>query len=247
MGAAPVDAVAGLAAGEILLGASGSRFEQIGDVDLGHRLDLPPAGGAPSVRRQRRPEPVQNVGELVVGSSSANVRRSPKGPPPQQATVLGEQQPILPPGPLDQLVVIGVIAVRGVHAEQPQPPGQRAEVHVQQQPRRAVQRLRPRVSTSTTSVGSGRQAAGTVWPATRSVPTSVSGTPTLCTTWPSEAVGAAATSTTAARHLAKSRKRSCGATSSRTMPSPISPWCVFRTAAAARFMARVGASILVER
>src|SRR5262249_35629553 len=47
VGAVPVDAVAGLAAGEVSLGAAGAGLEQVDDVGLRYRLELAAAGGAP--------------------------------------------------------------------------------------------------------------------------------------------------------------------------------------------------------
>jgi hypothetical protein len=79
-------------------------------------------------------------------SASWSSGRPAQGSPPEQATVLGEEEPVLPAGLLDEIGVGGVVAVRGVHTEQPQPPGERAEMDVEQQLGRAVQRLRSRAS-----------------------------------------------------------------------------------------------------
>ena len=145
MGAPPVDPVAGLAAREVLLGAPCARLQPVEHLGLRHGLQHPAASGAPRVGGQRQPEPVEDVGELVVGAAAAHVGRAPQGTPSQQAAVLGQQQPVLTSRLLDQLVVVGVVAVRRVHPQQPQPATERTQVHVEQQPRRPAQRLRPRV------------------------------------------------------------------------------------------------------
>jgi hypothetical protein len=71
-----------------------------------------------------------------------DVGASPQRAAHEQATVLGEQDAALPPCPLDEVGVVGIVAVRGVDAQQPQPPGERPEVDIEQEAGAARQALR---------------------------------------------------------------------------------------------------------
>ena len=78
----------------------------------------------------------------AVGCSAADVGAEPQRAAAEQAAVLGEQHAALGAGLLDQGVVVAVVGVGGVDPGQPESAGQRAQVHVEHEPRRG-QRLRP--------------------------------------------------------------------------------------------------------
>jgi hypothetical protein len=81
---------------------------------------------------------------LLVGAAAAYVRPEPQRPAAEQAPVLGEQHPALGVGLRDQRVVVEVVGVGGVHAEQSQTPRQRAEMDVEDEARRPRRKpLRP--------------------------------------------------------------------------------------------------------
>lgn len=142
--AAPVDAGAGGALHEPLLRTARARLQPVGDVALVDVVHGRPARGAAGVRRERQLEAVEHVGELVVRVAAAHERGAAQRAAAQQAPVLGEQEPVVGRGLRDEGVVAGVVVPGHVDAEQAQAPGERAEVHVEQQPRRPVERLRAR-------------------------------------------------------------------------------------------------------
>jgi hypothetical protein len=140
--ASPVHAAAAGAAGERVIGAPGAGLQEGFDVRLGHRLQRAVARGAASPRGQRRREPVEYVAQLVIRVIAAHVGAQPQPAPAQQPAIPGEQGPVPGVRLLDEGVVVAVVSVGGVDAEQPQPAGERAQVHVQQEPCLG-ERLRP--------------------------------------------------------------------------------------------------------
>jgi hypothetical protein len=82
---------------------------------------------------QRRPEPPENVGQLVIGVRPAHESGPAQRPTHQEPAVSAEQDPLLAPGPLDELIIVSGRVVRRVDAEQAKPACQRAEVYVQQE------------------------------------------------------------------------------------------------------------------
>ncbi|MDQ1482987.1 MAG: hypothetical protein QOF35_1063 [Actinomycetota bacterium] len=83
-------------------------------------------------------EPLQDVGQLVVGVLSPNERGPAQGSTHQQSPVLGKQHSVPPLGPLDQLVIVSVLVIRRIDTEQSKPAGQGAEVHIQEEESRTV-------------------------------------------------------------------------------------------------------------
>jgi hypothetical protein len=127
---------AGGAAGEVVVRTASPGLKQVRHLVLGHRSHLPVAGRAPGPGHQWRGEPLEDVGELFVGAAAADVCPEPQRPATEQTSVLGEQHTALGVGLRDQRVVVEVIGVGGIHTEQPQPPGQRAEMDVEDETRR---------------------------------------------------------------------------------------------------------------
>jgi len=139
----PVDVAAGPAPGESLLRAQRPRFKLVGHLSLRNRAQRSSAGQAQAPRLQRRAEPLDEVGQLGVGVLTAHESGTAQRLAHQQAPVSAEQHSVLTSGPLDEMVVISVLVVRRVDAQEPKPAGQRAEVHVQQEERRPLQGLGP--------------------------------------------------------------------------------------------------------
>ena len=88
-------------------------------------------------------EPFDDVGQLLVRVLSAYESGSPQRPTHQQAPVSAEQHSILMVSLLDEVFIGGVFSVSGIDAQQPKPAGQGAQMYVQQEARRPLQRLRP--------------------------------------------------------------------------------------------------------
>jgi hypothetical protein len=106
------------------------------DVRLAGRREQAVARYAPGPRRKRRGEPVQDIAKLVISFRAAYVGTEPQAPAAEQAAVLGQQHSPARVGRLDQRVVIGVVGVRGIHADQSQPAGQLAQVDIEDEPGR---------------------------------------------------------------------------------------------------------------
>lgn len=129
---------------ELVVRAAGARLEPVEHRLLVDRVECPVAPRAAGVGRQRRREAVEDVAQLLRRLGTAHVRAGVQRASAQQSPVPGEQRPRLGVGERDELVVLRVVAVGGVHAEQAQAPGQDAQVHVEQQTRRGGgQRLGP--------------------------------------------------------------------------------------------------------
>jgi hypothetical protein len=73
----------------------------------------------------------------------AHEGRPAQAPAHQQAPVSAEEHSVLSSGLLDEVVVVSVVFVRRVDAQEPEPAGERAEVNVQQEERWPLQRLGP--------------------------------------------------------------------------------------------------------
>jgi hypothetical protein len=132
--AAPVDPAAGRAAGKHLVRAASTRPQLVLDVGLAGRFEYAVTGRAPSPRRQRRSEPAEHVPELLIRDRAAHVRAQPQLPAAQQPAVLGQQDPAAGVRPVDQCVVVQVVPVRGVDADQSHPASQRPQMHVEDEP-----------------------------------------------------------------------------------------------------------------
>src|SRR5262249_16766335 len=184
--AAPVPRAAGAAARERLAGAPGAGLQQRLHLGLGDRAQQAVAGGAPGPGGQQRREPVQYVGGLVIGGCAVHVGTQPQGAPAQQPAVLGQQDPPPGVGVLDHGVVAGLIGIRGLPPAPP-PRGRGAGSSVPRGASRMTRAPRPSrgrspAPPSTTPPPPGRSRGGTGRPLTTSRPTSVSGTPSDCTT-----------------------------------------------------------------
>jgi len=134
----PVDVPAGLAPGELVLRAQRPLLKLVCHLSLRNRREDSSAGQAEAPRRQGWPEPFDDVGQLVVGVLTAHKGSTAQGPTHQKAPVSAEQHPILTSGLLDEMVIVSVLVVCRLDAQEPKPAGQRAEVHIQQEERRAV-------------------------------------------------------------------------------------------------------------
>jgi hypothetical protein len=124
------------APGEHLIAPPRSRQQLRVDIGLADRDQRPVARHAPGPRRQRRREPVQHVGELLIGPCAAYVGAEPQTPPAQQPAVLRQQHAALGAGLRDQRVVVSVVGIGAVEADQAQAPRHRAEMYVQDEPGR---------------------------------------------------------------------------------------------------------------
>jgi hypothetical protein len=134
--ALPVDPAALPAPGERVVAAARPGLEPVLDLLLGDRSELAVARGAPGPGRQRRPEPVEQIAELLVGTGAAYEGTEPQLPAAEQPPILGEQHPPLRVGHLDEGVVIEIVAVRRIDADKPQPASDGAQVHIEEKPRR---------------------------------------------------------------------------------------------------------------
>lgn len=139
---APVHPVAYDALGEDVVGALGAALDPPAYALLGGRGQLAVAGAAPGPGREVGGEPAQYVAELFVGLVAVDVCPGPQLAPSQQAPVPGQQNaPVLCRVPGEGGVPDVLAEVRAVHAEQPQPPCQRAEMDVEQEAERGAGHL----------------------------------------------------------------------------------------------------------
>ena len=189
MGAVPVDPAAGVAPGEVVVGAPGARLQPVGDLLLGHRRQAAAARGAAGQRRQRGSEPREDVGELVVGTAAAHQGAGPERPPHEQAAVLGEQTgPPRPPGPRARGPRRRSTTPRRARAAACGGPGCRVRRPGGSRRPPPAAAGGPRV-TSIVLPGRARAVTGAGPPSSRRPPASVSGTPAACTRWPTVASG----------------------------------------------------------
>jgi hypothetical protein len=142
MRAAPVHAAAFCAPGEFLVRPPCARQQLRGDFLLWRPAKFAVADDAPRPRLQDRREPVNHIGQLFVSALAADVRPEPEPSAPEQPAVLCQQHPPTGVSEFDEGVIVEVVGVRGVQADEPHPARQGAEVHIQQEPR-LRQRLRP--------------------------------------------------------------------------------------------------------
>src|ERR1035437_5621915 len=98
----PVDMVAGLASGELMLCAHGPWFKAVGHLSLRNLHQLSSAGKAQGPRPQGRPEPLDDIGQLVVGVLPAHESCAAQCPTHQQAPISAEQNAVLTSGPPPQ-------------------------------------------------------------------------------------------------------------------------------------------------
>jgi hypothetical protein len=157
--AAPVHAAAATAFREQLIGAPRARLQARLDRSLRSGDKQSVACGAASPRRQRRSEPRQDIGELIIRPRPAHVSAHAQLALAQQPTILRQQHPLTGVGLVDQYLVSCVVGVCSVDADQPQPPRQRAEVNVQDEPGNAGP-LRPIDRIHLDEVATGGAVAG---------------------------------------------------------------------------------------
>lgn len=178
--ASPVDAIASAATGEVVVRPPRPRPERVRDVLLADRMQDPVAGRTPREGLQRRAETIEYVAHLVLGPGAADIGTMADRAPAQEPSVLRQQDPPLVGSLGRQLVIVGVVAVARIDAEQPQAAGRRAEAHVEQEAGRRGRRCRrPAYGEDVRHVaGPGPVRRRSRFPVDGEEPTSVSGMPT---------------------------------------------------------------------
>jgi hypothetical protein len=126
-----------------MLCAQGPWFKAFCHLSLWNRHQRSSAGKAQGPRRQGRPEPLDDIGQLVVGVLPAHESCAAQCPTHQQAPISAEQNAVLTSGLPHKIVIASVSVVGRVHTEEPKLAGKRSEVHVQQEERWPLQGLRP--------------------------------------------------------------------------------------------------------
>jgi len=135
VGAWPVHLLATGAAGEGVVGGCGAGLQPIDDGSFGDRCQRPTAARAAAERGHgvEQVEAAHDFQRLAVGMVGAQQLAVDHVGAHQQPAVAGEQRPLIGGGRRGQLGVAGVVAVGGVQPQQPQPVGERAEMHVEQE------------------------------------------------------------------------------------------------------------------
>jgi hypothetical protein len=118
-----------------------SRLKSGSDDSGGNVSEKRPAAQAPGPRRQSRGEAAEDIVELPVHTLRADESAVVDGLAEEKPAVSGEQLPSFFSGTGGELRVVGIRLIGDIDAEQPHPPRECAEVHVEKEPTGV--RLRP--------------------------------------------------------------------------------------------------------